>query len=204
MKTTMLSVIGCALLAAATLNARAQSTNTNGTAIVTLNVNINLTGVAPGDTTPTRIKIGTKDVIAALATDLGITPTPRARLLAVDDGSGGAVGFIIRDGTNDTAVPGDKLGVEEGAAVDNTKTSTTGAISGQRTSINHFVLNTAALTFDVQGYSTQSVSNRGNGRNLLNDTPPVTLSSKVNGVANGSDPVQGTISASGRRIEMVQ
>src|SRR6185436_12263430 len=68
MKTTMLSVIGCALLAAATLNARAQSTN--GTPIVTLNVNVSLTGVAPSDTPPpARVKIGTKDVIAALATD---------------------------------------------------------------------------------------------------------------------------------------
>ena len=203
MKTTMLSVIGCALLAAATLNARAQSTN--GTPIVTLNVNVSLTGVAPSDTPPpARVKIGTKDVIAALATDLAITPSPRARLLAIDDGSGGALAFIIRDGTNDTTIPADKLGVDEAAAVDNTKTSTSGAIGGQRTSINRFVLNTASLSFDVQGYTTQSVSNRGNGHNLLNDTPPMSASSKVNGVANTSDPVLGTISLSGRRIEMVE
>jgi hypothetical protein len=53
----------------------------------------------------------------------------------------------------------------------------------------------------LQGYTTQSVSNRGTGRNLLSDTPPVSLVSKVNGTANSMEPVQGTISASGRRFE---
>lgn len=200
MKTTMLSVIGCALLAAGALEARAQSTN------VTFNVNIALTGVTGGGSNgaPTRVKIGTKDVINALATDLGISVSSKARLMAVDDGSGGGPSFIIRDAGTDTAVPSSNLGTEELAAVDNTKETGSGAITGQRTSIDHFVLNTSSISFDVQGYTTQSVSNHGTGRNLLNDAPPVSLNSKVNGVANGGDPVNGIISASGRRVEVTQ
>jgi hypothetical protein len=150
------------------------------------------------------VKIGTRDVINALATDLGISASAKARLLAIDDGSGGGPSFIIRDGATDTAIPSSNLGTEEFTAVDSTKTSNNGAISGQRVSIDHFVLSTSSLSFDVQGYTTQTVSNHGNGRNLLNDAPPVSLSSKVNGEANGGDPVNGTISASGRRVETTQ
>src|SRR3954466_77035 len=108
MKTTMLSVIGCALLAAGTLQARAQSTNTNTSGIITLNVNIALTGVdgsSGSNGAPGRVKIATKDVINAMAAQLGTTFSSRAKLLAVDDGSGGGPAFIVRDGTNgDTEV----------------------------------------------------------------------------------------------------
>src|SRR2546423_15696896 len=75
MKTTMLSVIGCALLTAGVLSARAQTTN------VTLNVNINLTGVAPSNDAVARIKISTKDVINAIAAQAGTNVSTHARLL---------------------------------------------------------------------------------------------------------------------------
>ena len=60
MKTTMLSVIGCALLAAGALEqARAQTTNTN----VTVNVNIALSGVvASNEDRSMPVHITTKDV----------------------------------------------------------------------------------------------------------------------------------------------
>src|SRR5436190_21384249 len=115
MKTTMLSVIGCALLAAGTLQARAQSTN------VTLNVNIALSGVTPGDTKPTPVHIATKDVIAAIGESTGTSFSSKAKLLAVDNGSGGSPSFIVRDGSTDTPVPDGVLTVTQvGDAVENT------------------------------------------------------------------------------------
>lgn len=195
----MLSVIGCALLAAGALEARAQSTN------VTLNVNIALTGVAPGDTKPTPVHIMTKDVIAAIGGSTSNSFSAKAKLLAVDNGSGGGPSFIIRDGTTDTVVPDGVLAVSQvGDAVSNTKTTTAGVISGSQTSIQHFVLTTDTLSFDVQGYTSESLSNRGRGPALLSDTPPVALNSKVNGTGSGGSVLQGTISASGRKVETTQ
>jgi hypothetical protein len=204
MKTTMLSVIGCALLAAGTLQARAQSTNTNTSGVITLNVNIALTGVdgsSGSNGAPGRVKIATKDVINAIATDVPTTFSSRAKLLAVDNGSGGGPAFIIRDGTNADTDVSSFFSASDVTSVDNTRTASNGAVTGQRISINTFTLRTTTLTLDLQGYTTQSVSNRGTGRNLLSDTPPVSLVSKVNGTANSMEPVQGTISASGRRFE---
>jgi hypothetical protein len=204
MKTTMLSVIGCALLAAGTLQARAQSTNTNTSGVITLNVNIALTGVdgsSGSNGAPGRVKIATKDVINAIATDVPTTFSSRAKLLAVDNGSGGGPAFIIRDGTNGDTDVSSFFSASDVTSVDNTRTASNGAVTGQRISINTFTLRTTTLTLDLQGYTTQSVSNRGTGRNLLSDTPPVSLVSKVNGTANSMEPVQGTISASGRRFE---
>jgi hypothetical protein len=206
MKTTMLSVIGCALLAAGTLQARAQSTNTNTSGVITLNVNIALTGVdgsSGSNGSPGRVKISTKDVINAMGSQLGTTFSSRAKLIAVDNGSGGGPAFFVRDGTNGDTEVSSLLSASQITSVDNTRTASTGAVSGQRISIDHFVLTTDTLSFDVQGYTTQSVSNRANGRNLLpdGDTPPVSLVSKVNGVANSMEPVQGTNSASGRKFE---
>jgi hypothetical protein len=204
MKTTMLSVIGCALLAAGTLQARAQSTNTNTSGVITLNINIALTGVdgsSGSNGAPGRVKIATKDVINAIATDVPTTFSSRAKLLAVDNGSGGGPAFIIRDGTNGDTDVSSFFSASDVTSVDNTRTASNGAVTGQRISINTFTLRTTTLTLDLQGYTTQSVSNRGTGRNLLSDTPPVSLVSKVNGTANSMEPVQGTISASGRRFE---
>src|SRR5438445_4735690 len=140
MQTTMLSVIACALLAAGALQARALTTN------VTLNINIALTGVAPGDTKPTPVHILTKDVIAAIGGSTSNSFSAKARLLAVDDGSGSAPTFIIRDGTNETQVPAGVLSVEQLGAVSNTKTITGGATSGSETSIQHFKLTTDTLS----------------------------------------------------------
>jgi len=199
MKTTMLSVIGCALLAAGTLQARAQSTN------VTLNINIALSGVTPGDTKPTPVHIATKDVIAAIGESTGTSFSSKAKLLAVDNGSGGSPSFIVRDGSTDTPVPDGVLTVTQvGDAVENTKTATSGAITGNQTSIQEFRLTTDTLSFDVQGYTTGAVSNHGRGRDILSDTPPVSLNSKVNGTGSGGSVLQGTITASGRRVETTE
>lgn len=204
MKTTMLSVIGCALLAANVLPARAQTTN------VTLNVNIALTGVASSNDSIAHVKISTKDVINAIGTDFntngGPAFTASSKLVAVSGGGGSGPSFLIRTGTNDFPVPDGVLAVANvGDSVRATKTSSTGAITGTETSIDNFVLSTSTLSFNVQGYTTASVSNRGRGRDLLPDTSPVALSSKVNGNATsaaGNSVVQGVISASGRKVEI--
>src|SRR6266850_7681287 len=201
MKTTVLSVLGCALLAAGVIQARAQTTN------VLLNVNIALSGVEQTDSeTTTRVHIGTKDVIAAIGAATTNTFSPRARLLVLAN-SGGGPGFIIRDGnpTNDFAVPGGMLTVANVRSVGTTRTNATGVITGAETSIDRFALDTPTLAFDVQGYTILNTSNRGAGRNLLDDTSPVSVNSKVNGVGTraGLDNVlQGIISASGRKIEI--
>src|ERR1041385_1591649 len=94
MKTTMLSVIGCALLAANVLPARAQTTN------VTLNVNIALTGVASSNDSIAHVKISTKDVINAIGTDFntngGPAFTASSKLVAVSGGGGSGPSFLIR------------------------------------------------------------------------------------------------------------
>src|SRR5438477_5053228 len=105
MKTTMLSVISCALLAAGVIQARAQTTN------VTLNINIALNGVvSTGDNTSEKVHISTKDVIAAIADANGTSFSPKAKLLAI--AGGGSPSFIIRDAGTDFAVPDGTLTVE--------------------------------------------------------------------------------------------
>src|SRR5437588_11532855 len=130
MKTTMLSVIGCALLAAGVLPARAQTTN------ITLNVNIALTGVAPSNSGAAHIKIGTKDVINAIAAATSTNFSSRARLVAVFASGSDVPTFIVRDAGTDTAVSTDVLSMERGRSVDATKTSATGDASGQIVSID--------------------------------------------------------------------
>ena len=100
MKTTVLSVLGCVLIATGALQAQAQ-TGTN----VTLGVNIALTGVAPTNTTSgvARVHITTKDVLNAIGAETSNTFSARARLLIVFP-SGGSPSFVVRDGINDTAV----------------------------------------------------------------------------------------------------
>jgi len=201
MKTTVLSVLGCALLAAGVIQARAQTTN------VTLNVNIALTGVAQSnETTVTRVKVGTKDVINAIASANGTNFSVRAKLLAI--AGGGGPSFIIRDGATEFPVPDGTLTVSSVLSVGTTRTNATGLITGSSTSIDRFVLTTPTLNFDVQGYTTESDTNRGRGRDILENTSPVSLSSKVNGFgarAGGAPDtvLQGVISASGRKIEII-
>src|SRR5882762_2978137 len=131
MKTTVLSVLGCVIIATGALQARAQTTN------VTLNVNIALTGVAQtnGDSVA-RVRIGTRDVINAIG-GTNTTFSTRAKLVAISSlGGGGGPSFVIREGTNDTAVADGVLQVSQvGDPVGTSKTTTTGLITDSRTTI---------------------------------------------------------------------
>src|SRR5258706_9442171 len=183
MKTTVLSVLGCVIIATGALQARAQ-TGTN----VTLGVNIALTGVAPTNTdSTTRVHITTKDVINAISAVVSVTPTAKTRLVLVFASGGGNPSFKLRDGTNDTDIAGGVLGVDRVVSVKSSRPATsTGLLSGTETAIDHIVLNTPTLAFDVQGYSTDSFSNRGiTGHTILDDTTPVSYTSKVNGTGSG-------------------
>src|SRR2546423_4623338 len=158
MKTTMLSVIGCALLAAGALEqARAQTTNTN----VTVNVNIALSGVvASNEDRSMPVHITTKDVINAIGGSTSNSFSSKAKLIAVENGGGNPT-FFIRDGTADTQVSDSMLSVAPAPnsnSVKNERTATSGAISGTETSIQVFALTTDSLSFTVQGFTTASVS----------------------------------------------
>ena len=198
MKTTVLSVIGCALIAAGSLQARAQS-GTN----VDLNVNVALTGVTQSGDTTARVHIGTRDVIDAIATQTGNTFSTKARLLLVTP-VGGDSSFVVRDGTNDFPVPGDVLGVTQvGESVGTSKSGANGLQTESDTSIQHIVLATGTLSFDVQGYTSASLSNRGQGHSVLDNTSPDKFVAKVAGTGSGPSVLQGTITGSGRKVEIL-
>ena len=199
MKAVVLSAIIGTMLAAGLVQSRAQPTN------VLIAVNISLSGMArTGDNTAERARISTRDVISAIGTATGNTFSTKAKLLAVFP-VGGDVHFIVRDGTTDVAAP---ITVTRIGSVDVKKTATSGAITGASSSILGFGYNGGAghISFDVQGYTTASESNRGSGHALLDDTAPMTFRSSVNGTGtdvNGHDAVfQGTISGSGRKVEI--
>src|SRR5207249_4884801 len=109
------------------------------------------------------------------------------------------------DAGTDFAVPDGTLTVENDMTVSSTKTTDAGVTTGPEVSVERFTLDTPTLFFSVQGYTTSSVSNRGRGHDILDNTSPVTLNSKANGGATvgGNDGVvQGTITASGRKVEV--
>jgi hypothetical protein len=194
MKAVVLSAVIGTILAAGLVQSRAQ-TNTN----VTIGVTIALSGMAQtGANTAKTVRITTRDVINAAGTF-----STRARLLAVFPDNGN-LHFIVRDGTTDVAAP---ITVTSVRSVDVTKTTTSGAMTGSSASILSFVFDGAGHpSFDVQGYTTVSESNRGNGHDLLHDNAPVGFRSSVNGTGAdaSADPavLQGTISGSGRKVEI--
>jgi len=194
MKTTVLSVLGCVLIATGAL--QAQTTN------VTLNVNIALSGVSQTGDTATKVRITTKDVIAALGDATSTSFSSKARLLLVATPGNGPT-FMVRDGDTDTAISTDLIAVERLSTVRTEKTSSSGAITGTENAIDHIVMDTGTLSFNLQGYSSDTISNHGRGRNLLEDTTPVSYRSTVNGTGSGDSVLQGTITASGRKVEEI-
>jgi len=184
------------MLAAGLVQSRAQTTN------VTVAVSINLSGMAQtGDNTAAITRITARDVINAAGTF-----STRAKLLAVFPENAN-VHFIVRDGTTDVAAPITVTNVSS-SSINVTKTNSSGAITGVNTLILGFDFNggTGHPSFNVQGYTTASESNRGTGHNLLMGTAPVGFRSSVNGTgkdASGHEAaLQGTIAGSGRKVEI--
>jgi len=192
----------------------AQAT-TNVAANVFLNVNIALNGVKSGELGLEKVRISSLDVIDAIGNDTSNEFSAKAKLLLkIPVGLESGPSFIVRDILNrtnvvDFEVPSTILWmVQIGDSVDISRTNITGMITGTQTTIYEFTFQSSQGSFDVQGYTTATLDNRGNPGEKLPDTCPATASSKVTGTGSDvdGDPVvlQGTISVSGRKVVKVR
>ena len=210
-QTTILSAIAIAFLSQASAQT---NTNTTATAHSFLNVNIALNGVAQkSETEVANVHLSTRDVTKAIIADAATNVSSKAKLLLrvpVGGGTNEAPAFILRDTVNKTnvdfAVPASILSASQvGQSVQSSKTDKGGATNGNSISIERFVFASSKGGFDVQGYTTGNLTNKGKKKNGLSGTVPKSASSKVSG--NGTDDhgnaavLQGTISFGGSKVE---
>lgn len=185
-----LAAIGALIAGATTLNAQ-----TN----IDLNVNIALNGVVQTGDTASKGHGATKDVIQALVPGA----SSKAKLLARFSPDGGDPAFIVSDGGNETDVTGSLSTRLAGNEVDVTTDKGNGLTTVKSVQIREFILSTDTISFDVQGYTTANLDNKGlNGETFANPIP-TSASAKVAGnlTVNGDSGVaQGVISLSGRKI----
>ena len=176
-----------------------------------LNVNVSLNGVKQTNSATAKVHISNADIISAVAADTTNSFSPKAKLLLkVPIGLQSGPMFVIRDivdRTNvvDFEIPSTMLWmVQIGDSVDVNRDLPAGFTSSSQTAIWEFTFQTTQLGFDVQGYTTSNLDNRGNLNQVLADLCPSTGSSKVIGTgsdASGNSIVfQGTLTASGRKI----
>jgi len=94
--------------------------------------------------------------------------------------------------------------IQIGDSVEARRTNLAGITTANQATIWEFTFQTSQASFDVQGYTTCTLDNRGNPGQTLADICPTVASSKVTGTgldAEGNSIVlQGTISANGRKI----
>jgi hypothetical protein len=200
MKKVVLSAVIGTLLAAGVAQSHAQTTN------VTVKVNVALSGAAQNGDAVEKVKITTADVVKAIGDASGTQFGAKSTLLVSFASDGSDPVFIIRDGSNSTPVDAAVFGVAQVSSVTSEKTGANGLLTGSSTSIQHFVLNTPTLALDLQGYTTATTSNKGNGKDILDNDAPVAFRSSVNGTgttAAGLPAVlTGSISGNGRKIEL--
>jgi len=176
-----------------------------------LNVNISLNGVKQSELGITKVHISNLEIIQAIANETTHTFSIKAKLLLkIPVGLESGPTFVIRDnlgGTNvvDFEVPSNILWmIQIGDSVEARRTSLTGITTANQATIWEFTFQTSQASFDVQGYTTCTLDNRGNPGQTLADICPTAVSSKVTGTgldAEGNSIVlQGTISANGRKI----
>ena len=175
-----------------------------------LNVNISLNGVKQGELGITKVRISNPEIIQAIGNETAHTFSTKAKLLLkIPVGLEAGPAFVIRDSgaTNvvDFEVPSDILWmIQIGDSVEARRTSPVGITTATQATIWEFALQSSQVSFDVQGYTTCALDNRGNQGQTLADICPTTTSSKVTGTgwdAEGNSIVlQGTISANGRKI----
>jgi hypothetical protein len=183
-----LAVIGALFAGATALNAQ-----TN----IDVNVNVSLNGVVQSGDTTAKGRIGTKDVIQALVPGA----SSKAKLVLRNTVGGGTT-FVVVDGATETDVSSSLSSSTVGTPV--TLETTKGAVVTDKTvEIREFVLNTATLSFDVQGYTTSTSDNKGLHGETFDSGNVLNASAKVSGTmsnATGNGVVQGTITVSGRKI----
>jgi len=211
-KFSKLAVFGALIVAGGARHAAQASTNV--AANVFLNVNIVLNGVKAGELGIEKVHISSQDVINDIGADTSHEFSAKAKLLLkIPVGLGSGPGFVVRDVVNrtnvvDFDVPSTILWmVQIGDSVDSSKTNLTGIITATQAAIYEFTFQSSRGSFDVQGYTTAALDNRGNPGEKLPDTCPTTASSKVTGTGSDADGnsvvLQGTISASGRKVVKV-
>ena len=171
---------------------------------IDVNVNISLNGVVQTGDTATRGRISTKDVIQAVQPGALVKAK---RLLRSTVGGGGPF-FVVRDGDTDTDIGAGTLDTSRVGDAVVVTTDRNGVITEKTVEIRRFVLNSATLSFDVQGYTSSSGDNKGLTRGEIFETTNVSrASAKVSGtmVDSGGNHgvVQGTVSVSGRKITEV-
>jgi hypothetical protein len=209
----MTNLLKCGILGAFVLFGiacnNAQATDVAANAF--LNVNISLNGVKQTNSAIAKIHISNLDVISAIATDTTNTFSPKAKLLLkVPVGLQSGPMFVIRDivdRTNvvDFEVPSTILWmIQIGDSVDANRNNPAGFTTSSQITIWEFTFQTSQRSFDVQGYTTSTLDNRGNLNQTLADLCPTIVSSKVIGTgsdsAGNSIVLQGTITANGRKI----
>jgi hypothetical protein len=209
----MTSLLKCGIVGAlVVLGSAANNAHANDIAAnAFLNVNISLNGVKQTNSAIAKIHISNLDVIRAIGADTAHSFSPKAKLLLkVPVGLQSGPMFVVRDivdRTNvvDFEVPSTILWmVQIGDSVDTSRTNPAGFMSSAQTTIWEFTFQTSQASFDVQGYTTATLDNRGNLNQTLADLCPTTLSSKV--IGTGSDAegnsivLQGTVTANGRKI----
>lgn len=177
---------------------------------VFLDVNISLNGVVQtNDNGVMKMRIASRDVIAAIGTDSGKVFSTKAKLLLrFPVGLNEGPTFVVRDlvGTTnvDFEVSQDILTLSQTDSVQSRATNSVGMITGTDATVREFIFSSSKGSFDVSGYATASSNNRGLGADLLADAAPVSVVAKVSGTGADAEQnfavLQGTIQLSGRKV----
>lgn len=198
---------GMILVGTGMQTARAADVSAN----IFLTVNVALTGVKQTELGVEKVRLSTLDIISAVAHETTNIFSPKAKLLLrIPVGLGSGPTFLVRDSVNKTnivdfEIPSTMLWmIQIGDSVNATRPGSAGFVAETQISVSEFTLQTSQLSFDVQGYTSTALDNRGNLGQKLADTCPATASSKVVGTGSDSDGnstvLQGTITVNGRKI----
>jgi len=183
-----------------------------GPANAFMNVNIALNGVAQiSDTGVGRIRLSTQDIIGAIGRDTANNfPLGAKLLMKFPVGLEAGPSFVVRSIVNrtnvvDFDVPSSMLWfIQIGDSVSSSRTNLTGVVTANQTTIWELAFQSSTGSFDIQGYTTSLLDNRGNLGAKLPDTCPMTVSARVSGTGSdayaNSTVLQGTVLLSGRKI----
>jgi len=200
------------LLVAAVMAAISAKGASPGAANVYLNVNVSLNGVAQrNEGAVGRVRFSTADVIAAIGHDTTNAFAPNAKLLLkIPVGLEAGPTFVVRSVVNrtnvlDFEVPSTMLWlIQIGDSVGSSRPGPGGVIMANQVGVWELAFQSTQGSFDVQGYTTAMLDNRGTLGKLLADVCPSTVSAKVAGIVydanNNTAVVQGTVLLNGRKV----
>jgi|ERR1044071_340530 hypothetical protein len=201
----------CSLLVAASISAIPAKAATNGAGNVFLTVSLSLNGMAQTNAVGLgRMRLSTRDVIAAIGHDTTNVFAPDAKLLLkFPVGLNAGPSFVIRSIANrtnivDFDVPSTMLWlIQIGYPVASMKTAG-GIVTSSQVGIWELEFQSSRGSFDVQGYTIAMLDNRGNPGKILADIGPRTISARVAGTGcdakENSTVLQGTVLVNGRKV----